>query len=229
MKRMNRDGPRVLGGPPTAPLLAPERLPALLASGAFVIDARSAADFAARHVPGTISIPLNRSFTTWAGWLAPYDQDVYLLVRDAAGREVAEAVLDLSMIGLDRVAGVFGAEAVAAWEAAGRAPEGVRRIAPAEGAARMKAGATLLDVRGRSEWEAGHVPGAVHIPLGYLAERVQELPAGAPVVVHCQGGTRSAIASSVLQRAGVREVFDLTDGFAGWREAGLPVRNGQHS
>jgi hydroxyacylglutathione hydrolase len=229
MKRINRDGPRLLGGPPAAPLLRPEQLPALLEAGALVIDARPAADFAARHVPGTLSIPLNASFTTWAGWLTPYDQDVYLIVRDAAGREVAEAVLDLSMIGLDRVAGVFGAEAVAAWEAAGRAPEGVRRIAPAEGAARMKAGATLLDVRGRSEWEAGHVPGAVHIPLGYLAERIQELPAGAPVVVHCQGGTRSAIASSVLQRAGVREVFDLTDGFAGWREAGLPVRNGQHS
>jgi hydroxyacylglutathione hydrolase len=154
---------------------------------------------------------------------------VYLIVGDAAGREVAEAVLDLSMIGLDRVAGVFGAEAVAAWEAAGRSPEGVRRLAPAEGSARVKAGATLLDVRGRSEWEAAHVPGAVHIPLGHLAERIQELPAGVPVVVHCQGGTRSAIAASVLQRAGVREVFDLTDGFAGWREAGLPVRNGQHS
>jgi hydroxyacylglutathione hydrolase len=229
MKRMNRDGPRVLGGLPAAPLLRPEQLPALLEAGAFVIDARPGADFAARHVPGTINIPLNASFTTWAGWLAPYDRDIYLIVRDAAGREVAEAVLDLSMIGLDRVAGVFGADAVAAWEAGGRTPQTVQRVAPAEGAARVKAGATLLDVRGRSEWDAGHVPGAVHIPLGYLADRVAELPAGAPVVVHCQGGTRSAIAASVLQRAGVAQVYDLTDGFTGWRNAGLPVGNGQHS
>lgn len=228
MKRMNRDGPRVLGGPPTAPLLAPERLPALLASGAFVIDARPAADFAARHVPGTISIPLNRSFTTWAGWLAPYDQDVYLLVRDAAGREVAEAVLDLSMIGLDRVAGVFGVEAVSAWEAAGRQTGGVHRIGLGEGADRAKAGATILDVRGQAEWEAGHIPGAVHIPLGYLSDRIAELPSDAPVVVHCQGGSRSAIAASVLQRAGVAEVHDLHDGFRGWRSAGLPTKNGQH-
>jgi hydroxyacylglutathione hydrolase len=228
MKRINRDGPRLLGGPPAAPLLRPEELPRLLVAGAFVIDARPAADFAARHVPGTVSIPLNASFTTWAGWLAPYDRDVYLIVRDAAGREVAEAVLDLSMIGLDRVAGVFGAEAVDAWEAGGRSSEGVRRIAPAEGAARMQAGATLLDVRGKSEWEACHVPGAVHIPLGYLAERIGELPPGAPVVVHCQGGTRSAIAASVLQRGGVAEVYDMTEGFAGWKQAGLPVGNGQH-
>jgi hydroxyacylglutathione hydrolase len=227
MKRINRDGPRLLGGPPAAPLLRPEQLPALLEARAFVIDARPASDFAARHVPGTLNIPLNGSFTTWAGWLTPYDRDVYLIVRDAAGREVAEAVLDLSMIGLDRVAGVFGADAVAAWAAAGRPPESVRRVAPVEAAAMAGAGATLLDVRGRSEWEAGHVPGAVHIPLGYLPERVGELPAGAPVVVHCQGGSRSAIAASVLQRAGVRTVFDLTEGFTGWRQAGLPVGNGQ--
>lgn len=228
MKRINREGPRILGGPPTAPLLRPEELPALLESGAFVIDARPGEDFAARHVPGTISIPLNASFTTWAGWLAPYDQDVFLIVRDAAGREVAEAVLELSMIGLDRVAGVFGAEAVSAWEASGRRTGCVHRVGIGEGADRVKAGATLLDVRGRAEWEAGHVPGAVHIPLGYLSERIAELPAGAPVVVHCQGGSRSAIAASVLKRAGVAEVHDLTEGFGGWRKAGLPVRNGDH-
>jgi len=228
MKRMNRDGPRVLGGPPAAALLRPEQLPALLEAGAFVIDARPAADFAARHVPGTLNIPLNASFTTWAGWLTPYDQDVYLIVRDAAGREVAEAVLDLSMIGLDRVAGVFGAEAVSAWDAGGRRTGCVHRVGISEGADRVKAGAILLDVRGRAEWEAGHVPGAVHIPLGYLSERSGELPAGAPVVVHCQGGSRSAIAASVLKRAGVADVHDLTDGFAEWRKAGLPVRNGSH-
>ncbi|HKU62489.1 MAG TPA: MBL fold metallo-hydrolase [Gemmatimonadales bacterium] len=229
MKRMNRDGPRLLGGPPAAPLLRPEELRSLLDAGAFVIDARPAADFAARHVPGTISIPLNRSFTTWAGWLAPYDQDLYLIVRDAAGREVAQAELDLSMIGLDRVAGVFGADAVAAWGAGGHPTAGVHRIGSAEATERVKAGAVLLDVRGQAEWEAGHIPGAVHIPLGYLQERIAELPADAPVVVHCQGGSRSAIAAGVLQRAGVGEVYDLTDGFKGWRAAGLPVTNGKVS
>ena len=131
------------------------------------------------------------------------------------------------MIGLDRVAGVFGAEAVSAWEAGGRRTSGVHRIGAAEAAEQVKAGATLLDVRSRAEWEAGHVPGAVHIPLGYLQERVAELPGNAPVVVHCEGGSRSAIAAGVLQRAGVGEVYDLTDGFKGWRTAGLPITNGK--
>jgi hydroxyacylglutathione hydrolase len=226
MKRINRSGPRILGGPPTANLLPPERLHELVESGAFVVDARPAAEYAARHVPGTINIPLNRSFTTWAGWLAPYDRDVYLIVRDAAGREVAEAVLDLSMIGLDRVAGVFGAEAVSAWEASGRRTGHVPRIGPAEAADRVAAGAVLLDVRGMAEWQAGHAPGATHIPLGYLAERAAELPSGAPVVVHCQGGSRSAIAASLLRRAGVTDVLELPEGFSGWEAAGLPVERG---
>jgi hydroxyacylglutathione hydrolase len=226
MKRINRTGPRILGGPPTAPLLAPERLHELVESGGFVVDARPAAEYAARHVPGTVSIPLNRSFTTWAGWLAPYDRDIYLIVRDAAGREVAEAVLDLSMIGLDRVAGVFGAEAVSAWEASGRRTGRVGRIEPAEAADRIAAGAVLLDVRSRAEWQAGHAPGAKHIPLGYLPERVAEIPPGVPVVVHCQGGSRSAIAASLLHRAGVSEVLELPEGFAGWEAAGLPVERG---
>jgi len=227
MKRINKAGPRILGGLPTAPLLAPERLHELVESGAFVVDARPAAEYAARHVPGTVNIPLNRSFTTWAGWLAPYDRDIYLIVRDAAGREVAEAVLDLSMIGLDRVAGVFGAEAVSAWEASGRPTGRVSNIGPAEAAERIAAGrAVLLDVRGRAEWQAGHVPGAKHIPLGYLSERVSEIPRGSPVVVHCQGGSRSAIAASLLQQAGLTEVLELPEGLSGWEAAGLPVERG---
>jgi hydroxyacylglutathione hydrolase len=181
-------------------------------------------------VPGTVNIPLNSAFTTWAGWLAPYDRDLYLIVRDAAGREVAEAVLDLAMIGLDRVAGVFGADAIRAWEAGGRPAGEVRKIGVADAAARVSAGAaTLLDVRGQAEWDAGHVPGARHIPLGYLDERLAELPRGATVIVHCQGGTRSAIAASLLQRAGIASVADLADGFAGWRSAGLPVETGPGS
>ena len=65
--------------------------------------------------------------------------------------------------------------------------------------------ATVVDVRGRAEWEAGHLPGVPNIPLGYLAERLAELPTDKPVVVHCQGGARSAIAASVLQARGLHE------------------------
>ena len=84
----------------------------------------------------------------------------------------------------------------------------------------------MIDVRAQSEWEAGHLPGAVHIPLARLAsevDHVRELAHGRPVVLQCQGGTRSAIAASVLQARGVTDVANLGGGFAAWQGAGFPV------
>jgi hydroxyacylglutathione hydrolase len=224
MKRINRAGPRILGGLPRPTRLPASQLAARLEQGAPVVDTRPAAAFAGGHVPGTINIPLNDGFTTWAGWLLPYDRDVCLLVTDDAA--AAAAARDLAMIGLDRVAGVFGPEALDAWSAAGRALATVPQAAPAEAARLMARGAAVLDVRGRNEWEAGHLPGAPNIPLGYLAERLAEIPTDRPVVLHCQGGARSAIAASVLQARGLDNVVNMVGGYAAWEQAGLPVTRG---
>jgi hydroxyacylglutathione hydrolase len=84
----------------------------------------------------------------------------------------------------------------------------------------------VLDVRGATEWESGHIPGAPNIPVGYLEERVAELPTGRPLVVHCQGGGRSAIAASVLQARGTGEVINLVGGFDAWSRSGRPTETG---
>ena len=81
MKRINRDGPRILGGFSRPARHAANELAPLLAGGALVVDTRPATAFAARHVPGTINIPLNKSFTTWAGSLIPFDRDFHLIVE----------------------------------------------------------------------------------------------------------------------------------------------------
>ncbi|MET0396262.1 MAG: MBL fold metallo-hydrolase [Longimicrobiaceae bacterium] len=227
MKRINRDGPRVLGGLPRPQRLADERLAGLLEEGALVVDARSAAEFAAGHVPGTISVPLNRSFTTWAGWLVPYDRDFYLLLDDARPQAVDEAVRDLATIGLDRVAGFFGAGAVGAWAAEGRELQTVPQITSAELAERMRDGSVaVLDVRGAAEWEAGHLPGVENIPVGYLADRLDEVPRDRPLVLQCQAGARSAIAAGVLQAKGFRDVVNLVGGYADWEAGGHLVERG---
>ena len=222
MKRINKTGPRVLGGLPRPPRLSAGALDELMQRDALVVDTRSAAAFAAGHVPGTLSIPLNGSFTTWAGWLLPYDRDVYLIADDA--HAAGAAVRDLAMIGLDRVAGILGTESLSAWTAAGRALETVTQLTPGEAAARLeRRDVEVIDVRGRAEWEAGHLPGVQNIPLGYLADRLDALPTDRMVVLQCQGGGRSSIAAALLQARGVKDVANLAGGYSAWQTAGLPV------
>ena len=227
MKRMNKIGPRILGGFHVPTRVPPQKLAALLRRGEVVVDTRPSAAFAAGHVPGTINIPLDTNFTTWAGWLLPYDRDVYLLVDDGCPHCPATAIRDLATIGLDRVDGIFGDDAIAAWTAAEGELGTVAQATVAEVAAMVERGdVTILDVRGRAEWEAGHIPGAPNVPLGHLTDRLRELPADRPIVVQCQAGARSSIAASVLLARGVTNVVNMTGGFAAWQQAGLPVAYG---
>ena len=230
MKRLNREGPRLLGGLPRPVPAPPEQVLEVVDRGGLVIDTRTATEFATGHIPGTINIPFNNAFTTWAGWVVPYDSEVHLLSAKADGRQAEGALRDLAMIGLDRVAGSFGAEALGAWTHAGRSLASYPRISAGDLFSRMERGRiTVVDVRSRAEWEAGHIPGVPNIPAAEIAGRVGELPNGQPLVVHCQGGTRSAIAASLLDARGVVQVHDLPGGFAEWEAAGLPVERGAES
>jgi hydroxyacylglutathione hydrolase len=82
---------------------------------------------------------------------------------------------------------------------------------------------TVIDVRGRAEWEAGHLPGVPNIPLGLLPDRLDELPARGQIVLHCETASRSAIAASLLEARGRRDVANLNGGFTAWRKAGYPI------
>ena len=218
MKRINRDGPPVLGALPSPPQLGADELAAKLADGALVVDTRPAELFARGHVPGTINIPLNKSFVTWAGWLVPYDRDFYLITD-----RQADAARDLATIGLDRIAGSFPGDVVAKWS--GSQPlETIPQQDILGLQARTQAGdVTVIDVRAKSEWEAGHLPDVPNIPLGELEQRLAEIPADRPVLVHCQSGARSSIAASLLRARGIKDVANLSGGFAAWEKAAKPV------
>jgi hydroxyacylglutathione hydrolase len=224
MKRINRDGPPLLDGFREPARVDATRLASVVESGALVIDTRRADAFASGHVPGTINIPLNRSFNTWAGWLVPYDADFYLIVDDATPHAAAQAARDLAMIGLDRVAGVFGSGALAVWTKSGGALGKIAQIDVAEAQRRVSRGElTLVDVRGHAEWEGGRPAGAPNIPVGVLADRIAEVPADRPIGVICQSGSRSAIAASILRAKGIANVANITGGFTEWSRAGFPT------
>jgi hydroxyacylglutathione hydrolase len=224
MKRLNRDGPPILDGFRRPPKLEAARLPDLLGAGAIVVDARPSAAYTERHLPGTVHIPLGRSFTTWAGWLLPYDRPFYLLVSGDSPAGLDEALRDLALIGLDGAAGWFGADAITEWGRTGRGYGSTVALTPEELAARRDRGeVAVVDVRGLSEWKAGHLSGVTHIPLGYLLDQLGEIPEGRPLVLHCQGGMRSLIAASLLESRGARDLFNLEGGLDAWERAGLPI------
>jgi hydroxyacylglutathione hydrolase len=219
MKRVNRDGPPASGTMPMPSPADPSLLTTILGDrkNGLIVDIRSPGAFAAGHVPGTINIPPGTSFLTWAGSLLPYDCDFFVIAGSAEAAAVA--VRELSLIGLDRMAGWFSAESVAPL-AVGR----VRQIGATALAAHVQLGdVTVVDVRNQYEWDAGHLPGAIHLPLGQLRARASEIPEGRPIVVQCQGGIRSAIGSSVLLAHGWPRVINLSGGFAEWAREGHAV------
>jgi len=224
MKHLNKLGPRILGGFHAPPRLDDHRLPDLLAQQAIVVDTRPAGQYAAEHLPGTLNIPLNNAFVNWAGWLLPYSADLFFIVDDPSEGHTKELVRQLALIGLDRVAGVFETTAVAHLASRGTRLATVPQVTADELARRTDTdGPVVVDVRGATEWGSGHLPSAMHIPLGYLSERLQEIPSDRPVVLQCQAGGRSSIAASLLQRAGRTNVSNLVGGIDAWKGAGLPI------
>jgi hydroxyacylglutathione hydrolase len=216
MKRINREGAPVLGARGPIDELAPATLGAHHGA-AQLLDVRPAARYAAGHVRGSVNIPLIKAFTTWAGWFFAYDRPIALLAETAEQGE--EARRALASIGLDDVTGWFPAAATLA-----SAPPALVAISRhddvAQAEAIMGGGRTVVDLREPHEWTAGHIPGAVHHPLGTVRATLADLPRDTPLAVHCQAGTRSAIGASVLEAAGFTDVVDLTAGYAGWAATG---------
>lgn len=225
MKKLNREGPAVLHGIPVPEHLPASRLSTVVATGATVVDTRPAGAFAAGHIPGTINLPHDGSFTNWAGWLLDYDAPFYLI---AGERAIVDVMRDLTSIGLDNAAGYFTVSAIEAWQSSGRSLQQYEVTNPRQAHEHWSAdGLQFVDVRNQSEWDEGHIPGATHIMLGYLPERVDELPRDKQIVITCQSGARSAIGASILQARGITHVANMMGGFAEWKSSDLPVeRNG---
>jgi hydroxyacylglutathione hydrolase len=222
MKRLNKTGPRILGGFHRPPQLDLRALEHALHSGGVVIDTRAAAEYAVGFVPGTINIPLNSSFTTWAGWLVPYSADFHVIVDDRQPQAIDTIVRDLAMIGLDRIAGYFGSTVIDEWSSAGRRPATIPQITAGDLKESLAHGAvTLVDVRNQNEWDVDYIDGARHIPLGRLGERAAEIPRTKTIVVQCAAGMRSSIGASLLRAHGVENVVNLIGGIGDWRKAGF--------
>jgi glyoxylase-like metal-dependent hydrolase (beta-lactamase superfamily II)/rhodanese-related sulfurtransferase len=195
-------------------------------SGAQLLDVRDGIDFEGAHLVGTLNIPLSGKYATWAGSMLATDTPIVVIAEDGAEEE---AVMRLGRIGLDNVAGYLsgGMGALAKRDDLVERTERITAKALAEwlAGARSEAGAVpvVVDVRSAAEHATGHIASAMNIPLPHLEERIAEVPAGRPVAVHSEGGYRSAIAASLLQKLGRRDVRDLVGGYKAWAAAKLPT------
>jgi hydroxyacylglutathione hydrolase len=189
------------------PALTPLDLDAvdrLLADGAVVIDARKTVDFAAGHIPGSVSIELRPVFASWLGWLTEPDQPLVIILD--ADQDEADLVRQALTIGHDKLAGRLTG-GVDAWTAGGRALATTELIEP------DAIDRAVLDIRQDNEFVAGHIPGAAHAELGALPATT--VPAG-PVATMCGKSERAMTAASVLERAGHADVAVLRGGFTAW-------------
>jgi len=213
----NRAGATPLEDLPAVPELEPDAVAKLQAKGAILLDTRPWAQFAAAHIPGSINIALAGQFASWAArMLGISGGQVVIVAEDQAA--VLEARLRLARVGLESVAGSL-AGGIMGWIDAGQPVAEVDQIPAAEVSEWLEADAQhrmLLDIRETSEYEHGAIPGAVNIPLPELQERLAGLNREMPTAVHCRGGYRSAIAASLLQAAGFKDVINVTGGYDAW-------------
>ena len=220
---LNRAGAAVLAELPPPRALDAFAVLVRQQQGAVVLDTRPAAAFGAGHVPGSLHIALSGQYASWAGTLIGLDADVVLVAEHDA--LAAESHLRLARVGIERVIGYLQG-GVNTWKQSylplSEIPQvGARELQHLLSGNPRKI--VVVDVRRPGEWQEGHLEGAVLKPLNQLSRLLGELDPRRPIAVYCQGGYRSSIAASLLQRAGFPHVMNLTGGFDSWKAAALPV------
>jgi hydroxyacylglutathione hydrolase len=181
-------------------------------TGAVVLDTRNPQDFGAGFVPNSINIGLNGQFAPWVGALIPDLRQEILLITEAGKEE--ETVIRLARVGYDKTLGYLkgGFEA---WKASGAETDSIESIDASELSKRMSSGNELnvIDVRRPSEYESEHVEDVPNFPLDYINDNMAELKRDKTYTVHCAGGYRSMMASSILKSRGF-DVVDVAGGYA---------------
>lgn len=225
---INRTGAETLSELPKPKALTPEQLRDLTSQTnsllCTVLDVRTAAEFGAGHVPGSLNIGLNGQFAVWAGSLLPLTAPIILVAQTDA--QVEEGQMRLARVGIENVKGYL-AGGMEAWRRAGFELATVPQISVAElnSLIAEQNQLQIIDVRRPTEYESGHVPRALQAPLSTLGPNVRNLSVdpAKPTAVICAGGFRSSAATSILQQYGFTDLRNVTGGTSAWINAGFPV------
>lgn len=221
--RMNKEGYDAIGEVlqrGTTPLSVEAFEVAANETGALVLDTRNPEHFVKGFIPNSINIGIGGSFAPWVGALIPDVRQNLLLVCEP-GRE-EEVVTRLARVGYDNVLGFLNGS-FAAWEAEGKEIDNIPSVSAFEFAHRhAQHPLTVIDVRKQSEYEAEHVEGAINIALDYINNNMASFPKDTPFYLHCAGGYRSVIASSILKARGYNNMINIEGGMSAISETEVP-------
>jgi len=198
-----------------------ERVLALQADGAQILDTREPEEFAAAHLAGSINIGLSGQYATWAGTVLDHAHPIVIIA--APGRE-NESAIRLGRIGFDHVAGYLR-NGLQSLESRPDLIAFTERLSAQFAAELLSSNEppVVIDVRTPREHEQKQIEKSLSIPLNRLIERLQDFPTNRPLLVYCAGGYRSSIAASLLQKAGFKQVNEIAGGMAAWEAAKLSV------
>lgn len=221
---INRAGAEALNHLAKPQAMSPAEVREASQHGCVVLDVRSAAEFGAAHVPGSLNIGLGGQFASWAGSLIPLTAQVVIVANSEA--QVEEAQVRLARVGLERVNGYLSG-GVDAWRAAGFEDAQVPQISVVElkDLLKLKPELQLLDVRRPAEYQSGHAPGAMTAPLAKFRDTLGSLNLNGdqPIAIICAGGYRSSAATSIAQQLGFNNLLNVTGGTNAWIKAGYEV------
>lgn len=215
MKRLNKVDRPLLTSVPNHPKLTEDEFLSVYRRGARVIDTRPRAAHSKSAIPGSLSIENNNSFSTWAGWLVDYDEQIVLVADES---QIEDLTRKLMRIGMDNIIGY-----VTDVDALGLTLEG-RDIIDLDTFKTLvgRDDVQVIDVRSASEYAAGHIPRAINLFVGTLAENLDKLDRNKQLIIHCQSGARAAIAQSVLAAHGFKDVRNFSGGMAEWANSNNP-------
>ena len=225
MKKLNKVERPLLTQVPKLKQLADNEFLDAIKNGIKVIDTRDKFEFAKGFVPGSLNIQGNNSFGTWAGWFLSYDEPFILLAEES---KLDDLTRKLMRVGLDNILGYV--PSVSRWEAAGNSLEKVNQIDIEEFKVLSEQDNTqVIDLRGVSEYNAGHVKGADNIFVGTLPSKLHSVDKSKKLVIHCQGGDRASIGYSILAKNGFTDIANYSPGMNEWVKLGNPVETNQQS
>jgi len=220
MKRINAQGPEILGNLPRVPALPSKAFrDAIEKKSGVLVDTRMMLAFGGGHIPGALNIGGSPILSIWAGWMLDPDQPILLVLE--SDDDLEPIVRLFVRTGYTKFAGYLTG-GMKAWDAAGFPLERIGQMSVHELNER-KPSLQVLDVRSPGEWKKGHVPGARHIFVPELRDRINELDRNKPTAVYCGSGYRASIATSILKPQGFNELWNVPGSWEAWKKAKLPV------